>query len=50
MLATDIDPESISSAKRLLAMNSLKLSNRIHVEQVLPDGPLYPLQQLGIER
>lgn len=50
MVATDIDAESVSSARKIVEKNADKLGDRIQIRQVDPEGPLFPLEELGIQR
>ncbi|KAF8544822.1 hypothetical protein BDD12DRAFT_369620 [Trichophaea hybrida] len=48
-IATDIDHDSLQSASGNVARNELKLRDRIRLHESAINGPLFPLDELGIE-
>jgi hypothetical protein len=49
-IATDIDHDSLQSAGCNISKNEHKLGDRIRLHESAIDGPLFPLDELGIER
>ena len=48
LIATDIDAKNLEFAERNIALNNLQ--NRIRLYPSTPEGPLIPLDNLGIDR
>lgn len=50
MIATDINAESVAFARQNVQNNVAQLGGRVQIREVDPQGPLFPLDKLGIQR